>query len=260
MRRSMIAVMAVVVLAGSALARPAPFEVNVIDAGGLVGGTGPQSIGNPITWTGGPSYNPVIGSNLPPSAQQIAAFPQLQWDSYWTIDTIGPSTPASSTTASDGYTAQGPSLQQFPLSSPTTPFEVNSWSGVWAKLSPGGFGAPSGSDDRVFIGQVTLAPGSSLSTLGVWVNLRDFVAVNNNGVLGPVKFGAANASNNGGQWGFNYYLDVDVMPTNLGGQFAGWVTHAVYLKAIPAPGAAGLLAVAGVVAARRRRRALPRFG
>ncbi|MFM9958502.1 MAG: hypothetical protein ACKVZJ_10525 [Phycisphaerales bacterium] len=247
MRRSMIAVMAVVVLAGSASGRPAPFQVGLLDAGGA----GVNQLGRAITWTGGEAYNPPIGSTLPPSAQQIAAFPVLQWDSYWAIDPNGPSTPASSTTATDGYSARAPNIQFFPLTSPTTPFQPGSWAGIWGVS--GASMVQSGSNDRVFIGQVTLEPSATLSTLGVSVIVRDFGVSNPPVQPGLVKFGAANASNNGGAWGFNYYLDVELLPTNLGGQFTGWVTHAVYLKAIPAPGAAMVLVTAGLAAGRRRR-------
>lgn len=152
--------------------------------------------------------------------------------------------------------ALGPNAQQFPDATPTTPFGPSSWSGVWFRVGAGGGWLPSGSDDRIFLGQVTLRPGAVLSTEGVFVNVRDFHVSNPVGVLGAVQFGIANASNNAGRWGYNYYLSEELIPTTLGGGFTGWVTHAIYLNSIPAPGVATTMLMSAIVVSRRPRRTL----
>ncbi|MFM9958504.1 MAG: hypothetical protein ACKVZJ_10535 [Phycisphaerales bacterium] len=241
--------------APAALGAVTPFELNRIDAGGIPGG----SLGNPITWSPAhAAYNPVFGGNIPPSPQGIAGNAALGFDSYLALDPIGPSTAASCTTCSDGYTASGPSNILFPTATPTTPFGVGSLSGVWFNAGTGGGWVSSGPQSRVFIAQVTLLAGTpEPTTLGIIANIRDAGTLSPTGELGTLKFGAANASNNNGLWGQSYYLEVE---QRLGPSIfpisppASAFVYAIYVRAIPAPGVGVAVALAGGVLAFRRRR------
>ncbi len=239
------------ILTVAGMASGATFGVNTVDAGGVNGG----SLGNPITWTGGAAYNPATGGDRPPS--QFAGTPGSApfFDSYVALDPKGPSVGASgaSSTATDGYAAQGPSNIINP-SSPTTIFQADRLTGIWFNTSP----VQSGPGDRLFIAQITLraASASSLTTAGVLVNIKDAGTANADGELGALKFGVANASNNGGKWGQSYYLTaIGTAVSGVNSTFNGGTSFAIYVQAVPVPtpGAAGLAGLAGLVALRRRR-------
>ncbi|MFM9958505.1 MAG: hypothetical protein ACKVZJ_10540 [Phycisphaerales bacterium] len=245
---------------GAAQGAGQPFQVNTIDAGGIPGG----SLGNPITWTGGAAFNPATGGNSPPAQQSIAGNAALQFDSYVAIDPIGPSRPnINPVEPPDDYTALGPSSIIFPTATPTTPFGSSSLSGVWFNAGANGGWIASGpapqeplpGSQQMFIAQITLRAGSSEpTTQGLLVNIRDFGTVSTTGELGELRFGIQNASNNGGKWGQSYYLSSRSRPADgLTGSFVGAVSHAIFVIAIPAPGAAGMLSIAGLAASRRRR-------
>jgi hypothetical protein len=245
MMAKLVCASALLVAAGAA--NGAVFGVNTVDAGGVTGG----SLGNPITWTGGAAFNPAQGSDRPPS--QFAAPASVFFDSYVALDPNGPSVASTgaSSTATDGYAAQGPSNIINPTS-PTTVFQSDRLTGIWFNTAL----VNSGPGDRLFIAQITLraASAGTLNTAGVLVNIKDAQTVNPNGSLGALRFGLANASNNSGLWGQSYYLDAVARPaTGATGAFVGGTTYAIYVVAIPTPGAAGLAGVAGLVALRRRR-------
>ncbi|MFM9957217.1 MAG: hypothetical protein ACKVZJ_04010 [Phycisphaerales bacterium] len=250
---------ALLVAVGTASA--VPFGINTVDVGGIPGG----SLGNPITWTGpagagntGAAFNPATGGNFAPAQQSIAGNAAIGWDSYAMLDPIGRSTASSSTTTSDGYTASSPSNALFPTATPTTFFGASgangSMSGVYFNAGAGGGFLPSGPGDRLFIAQITLRAGSSApTTQGALINIRDFGSPAT-GSLGLLRFGLANASNNGGNWGASYYLDFRATATTgLTGAFATSTSYEIFVVQVPTPGAAGLAGIAGLVALRRRR-------
>lgn len=187
----------------------AAFQVNLIDAGGVVGG----SLGSPITWSGGAAFNPGGQANTPPDQSAAPGNPNAPafLDSYVAIDPIGPSFPESASSAADGYTALGPSNIIGPTA-PTTIFQTDRLTGVWFNAGAnGGFVTsgvgPSGLD-RMFIAQISLRPSSSdPATQGLMVNIKDAGTLNSDGELGALRFGAASATNNNGKWGQSYYLD-----------------------------------------------------
>jgi hypothetical protein len=247
MMAKLVCASALLVAAGAA--NGAVFGVNTVDAGGVSGG----SLGNPITWSGGAAYNPATGGDRPPSQFAGAPGSAAFFDSYVAIDPNGPSVGASgaSSTATDGYAAQGPSNIINPTA-PTTIFQADRLTGIWFNTAP----VLSGPGDRVFIAQITLRAASAptLTTAGVLVNIKDAQTANPNGSLGALRFGLANASNNSGLWGQSYYLDAVARPVSgVNATFNGGTSFAIYVVAIPTPGAAGLAGVAGLVALRRRR-------
>ena len=263
MMAKLVCASALLAVAGAANA--AQFGINVVDAGGVPGG-----LGAPITWshpTNAASYqNGSVAGNNPPTQGLVFGLPAAGFDSYIAIDSIGPSTPESSTGANDGYTSAGPGNYLGVSSSDTNAFRattagaprVGSIIGVWFNTfvtqssTAAGFG-----DHAIFIGQVTLRSGSSaLDTAGLLINVIPGSSTDpSQGVLGTVRFGAANASNNGGLWNQFYYLDVKTRAaTGLPAAFSGATTYEIYVVSlVPTPGAAGLAGLAGVAALRRRR-------
>lgn len=240
-------------LAAAGAANGAVFGVNTIDAGGVTGG----SLGSPITWThatNSNSYNNGAGSDLPPSPALIDLSAAVGFDSYIAIDPNGPSTGNTTTNPPDGYQCLGPGNVITPTGQSSV-FASGSLSGVWFNAAAGGGFVNSGAGDRIMIAQISLRPGSSgLSTAGVLANIKDAGTVNPNGSLGSLRFGLANATNNGGLWGQSYYLDtVTRTISGVSAAFNGGTSYAVYIVAVPAPGAAGLAGLAGLVAIRRRR-------
>lgn len=183
------------ILAVAGVASGATFGVNTVDAGGVTGG----SLGNPITWTGGAAFNPGTGSNFPASPNGIFGNAAVEFDSYVAIDPIGPSTASSTSSSPDGYQALGPSNIINPTS-PTTIFQNDRLTGIWFNAGAGGGFVNSGPGDRIFIAQITLraASAGTLTTAGVLVNIKDAGTANPNGTLGALRFGLANATNNGG--------------------------------------------------------------
>ncbi|MFM9958501.1 MAG: hypothetical protein ACKVZJ_10520 [Phycisphaerales bacterium] len=238
------AALAIIGCGSSAIAR-ASFDVNTIDAGGIPGG----SLGNPIVWSGGAAFQAVNGSDSPPTWPDIQFDPALGFDSYVAIDPVGPSS------FPPGYTARGPDGIFTPGGGPSL-FSTAALSGVWFTNGPDSGFVGSGAGDRIFIAQITLRLTSSgPNTQGVLVNLRDS-GTGNAGALGLLRFGLANASNNGGLWAQSYYLDVETRAVSgVSPTFNGGTSYAIYIRAIPAPGVGGVLVLAGVAAARRVRRA-----
>lgn len=238
------AVVALVAGAPAVVGSSIPFEMNVVDAGGIPGG----SLGSPITWFGGAAYQAPNGNDFPPDASQIPFDPSLEWDSYIAMDSIGP----SSTTNPVGHTAAAPSG----VLPPTPIFGASSLSGVWFNSAWVPSSTTLTADHGVFVAQVTLRPGSSVpTTTGVIVGLRDAGTANPNGELGVLRFGLANATNNGGLWGQSYYLNWTArQATGLGAPFGGATSYAIYVQAVPGPGAAGLLGLGAMLASRRARR------
>lgn len=237
------------VLAG--VAGGASFGVNTVDAGGVAGG----ALGNPITWTGGSAFNPGTGSDFPPSVEGILAVANLRFDSYVAIDPVGPtSSTLNPATGLEGYQCLGPSNIIRPTA-PTTIFQADRLTGIWFNAGANGGFVTSGAGDRIFIAQVTLRAGSSdPTTAGVLVNIRDAGTANIDGELGALRFGAANATNNGGKWGQSYYLDfVTRLTAPIVNPVVGATSYAIYVVAVPGPGAAGVIAAAGLVAVKRRR-------
>lgn len=232
------------------------FGVNVVDAGGVPGG----SLGSPITWTpGNAAFDPGFGSDIPPEPGSILASPALEYDSYLAMDPIGPSTPASSFEPVAWHHAWGPANIIRP-DSPSTCFAPGRLAGIWYSIgSNGGFqmsGVGPNGRSRLFIAQITLRPGTSApTTAGVYVNIRDAGTLNPDGELGALRFGEANASNNGGKWGQAYYLEAVAREAfRVPSAFAGGTSYAIYVVALPAPGSAALLVLFGAATIRRRRR------
>ncbi|MBN8645471.1 MAG: hypothetical protein J0L61_09570 [Planctomycetes bacterium] len=253
------------VLAVAGAANAATFRINVVDAGGVAGGTG-----SPITWTGttnGAAYNnAAVGGNNPPSQSLAGAdsLPATAFDSYIAIDSRGPTIGESSDGANDGYTSSGPGNYIGLSSADSNAFRASgangSLIGVWFNT----FDTSSTADllgagvDSLFLGQISLRPGSTApTTQGLVVNIKDNKPGQNpDGVLGALRFGEANATDNGGAWGQSYYLAVRTRTiAGASAAFNGGTTYEIYVAtvAIPAPGAVGVAGLAGLAAFRRRR-------
>lgn len=230
------------------------FQLNVIDAGGIPGGT----LGKPITWT--PStlaYNPGIGSNFPPSPNAIFGSENLEFDSYIAIDPIGPSTSSSTSSSVEGYQSLGPTNLLNPTGSPTTPFLAGKLTGLWFNTSSNGSWVTAGPENRIFIAQISLAPGSSgPTTEGLMVNIRDGrPGQDPNGVLGALRFGIDNASNNSGNWAQSYHLKAFGRPiTSASPAFIGGTCWDIFVVVAPSPCSAGLLGVGGLIGVAQRKR------
>lgn len=234
----------------------ASFGMNVVDCGGIPGG----SLGSPITWSpANAAFNPGAGSNFPASPNGIFGNAALGVDSYVALDPFGPSVASSTTNAEAGYQCLGPSNLLNPTATPTTPFAPGSMSGLWFNVGAnGGFVQ---STNHIFqrhylmIAQITLRAGTSEpTTAGVLVNIRDAGTINPDGELGAIRFGEANASDNGGKWGQAYYLQAfGRAATGATGAFVGGTTYSIYVVAVPGPGSVGVIAAAGLVAVKCRR-------
>lgn len=111
--------------------------------------------------------------------------------------------------------------------------------------------------DHMFIMNLTLRPGASApTTQGLVVNVRDGAEIDHPtapGHLGALRFGIKNAHNNSGLWSQSYYLDwMQRVVIDLSVTFNGGTSYAIYIVAIPAPGAGFVLLAAMPVPARRR--------
>lgn len=267
--RTIVRVAAAGVLSASTLNGPsteaAGFQLNSCDAGVL-----PGTIGNPITWT--PASGSFTDSRGPtgifaPTADGAANTPGGVYDNYFGMDPNGPTVPGDGNpnTLGDGYSSNATLLTIDPLTYPPVTTGVGFRAGIvqgpWfsttfvnSRAHPEFAGL-----DALFILNLTLRPGSSApATTGIVVNIRDGANGDKSGVpgvLGAVKFGPQNASNNAGQWAQSYYLDWVAKPVSgLNATFDGGTSYAIYLVAVPGPGAgtmAGLLACR--LALRRRR-------
>jgi len=246
-------------LAVAGVASGAAFNVNTIDAGQVAG-----ALGAPITWshgTNGAAYNNGSnGGDGPPSPTLIFNIAAAAFDSYIAIDPVGPSTGNTSSNSNDGYQALGPGNVITPTGQTSVLGAVGtngSLGGVWFNANAQGGFVTSGPGDRLFMSQISLRPGATAPTTeGILANIKDAGTASSDGALGTLKFGAANASNNGGLWGQSYYLDfVTRTIANVNANFNGGTSYAIYIVAlpIPGPGAAGLAGLAGLVAMRRRR-------
>lgn len=249
------------VLAVAGAANAATFRINVVDAGGVAGGTG-----SPITWShasNGTSYNNgSVAGNNPPTASLGQSLPASMFDSYIAIDSRGPSTPNSTSSSNDGYSSSGPGNYIGLSSADSNAFRASgangSLIGVWFNT----FDTSSTADllgagiDSLFLGQISLRSGSTApTTQGLVVNIKDNAPGQNpDGVLGALRFGEANATNNGGAWGQSYYLAVRTRTiAGVNANFNGGTTYEIYVATIPTPGAASVAGLAGLVALRRRR-------
>lgn len=221
------------VLSAAPLVSGAVYTLNLVDCGGI-----PGSLGNPITWTGGSPAAPTTVDLRPPTAAEILIDPSLARTSYFAMDSLGLSSPTY-TSNRDIFLLPGSSIT------------ANSASGIFLRQTGA---TPSGPGDRIIIMSlmVRTASAGSLTTQGVLVNLRDSVATHPDGVLGAVRFGAANASNNSGLWAQSYYLDAVVIPDTSGG-FPTFVQYEISVVAVPAPSTAALGIIAGFYTRRRAR-------
>jgi len=192
--------------------------VNACDAGVVPGG-----VGNPITWTpAAGSFQDSRGAAgvFAPDADSAANTTGGIFDNYFGMDTNGPTIAGDgNTNTNDGYSSNASLGAVYPGASGATTtmsgFRAGIVQGVWFSISfiPSGLGVFTGADS-LFVLNLTLRPGASApDTVGLAVNIRDAVATGN-GVLGNLKFGAANASNNGGLWGQSYFLDYIASPVS----------------------------------------------
>ena len=131
-------------------------------------------------------------------------------------------------------------------------FSSNAFNGAW--VSDPAFGAPvaSGDDDAVFLGRFAVLGGEiDLSgQIQISVLREGDLSGNADESFYTLTIGADAVSLGGSQ--NQYFLDVREGQEDFGGGTI--ISYAdVYLVAVPTPGAAGLLAVAGLAASRRRR-------
>lgn len=259
MMAKLVCASALLAVAGAANA--AQFGINVVDAGGVPGG-----LGAPITWshsTNGAAYNNgSVAGNNPPTATLAQSLPAAAFDSYIAIDSRGPTVANSTSSSNDGYSSAGPGNYLGLSSADSNAFRASgangSMIGVWFNTFVTQSSTDAGfADHALFIGQVSLRSGSSApTTAGLLINVIPGSSTDPaQGVLGTVRFGAANASNNGGLWNQFYYLDVKTRTiAGVNANFNGGTTYEIYIVSlVPTPGAAGLAGLAGVAALRRRR-------
>lgn len=247
-----VAVAAILAVTGSAMA--APFAVKLVDANS-------DSLGGPIT-AAGTLYQETQfhNSDFAPNSALIGAFgASIAEDSYVTIDSLGPSTAT--------YTAAGPA-QAINTGGAPSIFTANSLAGTWFFTAPDG--TPSspnglfGGADAVFLARMTVqSPVTgvsnmlSLSPEGVVIDIVDSETPNTpntNSLLGRftafdtnVTEGVDGGTLDTGPYAQPYQLKVIVSAGEFG------TIHDLYVVAIPTPGAASLLGIAGLAAVRRRR-------
>lgn len=243
------------VLAVAGAAQGAAWATNTVSAGVLAG-----DLGAPITWThatNGAAFNPAAGGLFAPAPDSMDLSINLRTDSYLGMDSVGPSNAGDLSVSGDGYQSNN----SLGTTSASVGFAATGGNG---QVQGGWFSTAfinSGAGDKVFVLRLSLRPGSSEpTTTGLFVNVKDgadLVDPNAPGDLGAVRFGLANASNNGGAWAQAYYLDFVTTPisglTGNNAAFNGGLTYDIFVVAVPAPGAASIAGLAGLVALRRRR-------
>ncbi|MCA9311875.1 MAG: hypothetical protein KDA21_11755 [Phycisphaerales bacterium] len=226
--RDVICVIGVVACAASA---NGAFRLISIELGGTGGAAGsPIQIADPAS----AFYQDGAGNNYPPSSADIVITPSLEHDSYIAMDSFGPSSPV--------YTASAPAGSQ-----PDPPYNANGGHfDVPNELSGGFFGdvdaAPNpifGGSLTVFFGQLTVPTGDVLVGLDMVVTTIGDRAGNDG-----TRSLTLNGAPNGRLCGISYLYDSTVFGDK----------YYMYIYEIPAPGAAGLLAGAGLFGVLRRRR------
>ncbi len=259
-------------LASTATVRADPFQVNVCDAGVV-----PGSIGNPVTWT------PALGSfqdsrgssGVFPPAPEGPLTPSEMYDNYFSMDPAGPPLPGDGNpnTIGDGYITIVSLGAVNPGASGSTTtmsgFRAGIAQGVWfstafitsgdqVSIPDGTYTGNLTGIQHMFVLNLTLRPGASPPTTnGLVVNIRDGADIDQptaNGSLGPLRFGLANASNNGGRWHQSYYLDyLTRTVSGINATFNGGTSYAIYIVAVPEPGAGVIGAFLTMLLAPRRR-------
>ena len=217
----------------------APFDFVSVDLGGGAG-----FFGQPIEVSGGVFYQHPFGSNYPPTAPVIAAFPAMEYDSYVSLDPLGRSTAT--------YTSPGPnySLPGFSSTTGHFPMDGATLTGGFTRFPPNlsGF-APSGHDGTM-LANLTVTAGATLFSEGIRPFIRDVDFIGGD-------FTSA-----------NFVLDGPSIPTFSGRFFAArsylissptidgvqWDHYEVWIIEIPTPGTAAILGLSAICAVRRQRR------
>lgn len=251
--RAQMAAVAGMLAACSSASGVTPFQMNIVDAG-----MRPNSFGSPLVWSPAlPAYQHGAGGNVPPTPNAVFSIPTLTYDSYVALDSNGPTIASSTSSSSDGYLSHAPHIVENPTSSPSSPFSAGALGGWWFNVDANGGPVSSGPLDRVFIGQITLRPGSSMpDTAGLAVSIIEVGDSNQFGIIGRIRFGEEHATDNDGRWDQGYYLERVGRPVSgLNATFDGGTTWEIYVRAsdVPAPGFGAVVAGAGFAAIRRRR-------
>lgn len=259
MNTSTLALAALALAASSAQAGYLPYRVLTMDFGGVPHGT----LGQPITWQSSGSSRPYrhpMGTLAPPTADLIDAVPAVRWDDYLMFDPIGPSDAGDPSTEGDGHTALAAS------GGIATSIDAGRIVGMQYAVGATG-GRYAGADGRLYFASITLPTDASPpETSGIYIGLLEDNAPSEAHIIaakfGPESavFGAEHHLPSPRATSRRYFLDWIATPvpaSALTGDFGPAINYTLYIQqeglALPTPGAAGLLGLALLSTARRRR-------
>lgn len=231
-----LATIMVLMSAGSALAADG-FAIGAIDAGGVTGSDPLAS----LMVVGGTIYQNAFGSDFEPNQAFIGLAPELEFDSYVTVD-------HSPVTAAPGY--NGGDVPNASFLPGSTGFTGTSLGGAWFITGPfvSSVMNPSTNLHEVFVARITHT-GMLTGYLGTTIS-EDNVTTRTVGSGLGATFDSDTMSSALEE---TYVWIVRETTVEIGG--TNYTVSDLYLQqGVPTPGAVALLGVGGIAATRRRRR------